>query len=68
VGTNDVRDQDHSDVPASRHVGSPYALFAGLGMGSSVSGTLKDPRGAVVSGATIMLVNPALKSEPFEAA
>jgi hypothetical protein len=42
-------------------VGSPVCLWA-LANGS-LSGTLKDQSGAVVSGATITLVNTALKSE-----
>src|ERR1700684_2634532 len=42
-------------------VGSPVCLWA-LANGS-ISGTLRDQSGAVVSGATITLVNTALKSE-----
>src|ERR1700684_1908030 len=42
-------------------VGSPVCLWA-LANGS-LSGTLRDQSGAVVSGATITLVNTALKSE-----
>jgi hypothetical protein len=40
---------------------SPVALWAAAN--GSISGTLKDPSGAVVSDATITLVNTALKSE-----
>ena len=40
---------------------SPVALWAAAN--GSLSGTLKDPSGAVVPGATITLVNTALKSE-----
>jgi hypothetical protein len=42
-------------------VGSPVCLWAFAN--GSLSGTLKDQSGAVVSGATITLVNTALKSE-----
>ncbi|MGO9403868.1 MAG: carboxypeptidase regulatory-like domain-containing protein [Terriglobales bacterium] len=42
-------------------VGSPVALWAAAN--GNISGTLKDPSGAVVPGATITLVNTALKSE-----
>lgn len=40
---------------------SPVALWAAAN--GSISGTLKDPSDAVVSGATIVLVNTAVKSE-----
>ncbi|MFY9645029.1 MAG: carboxypeptidase-like regulatory domain-containing protein, partial [Terriglobales bacterium] len=40
---------------------SPVALWAAAN--GSISGTLKDPSEAVVSGATIVLVNTAVKSE-----
>jgi Carboxypeptidase regulatory-like domain len=40
---------------------SPVALWAAAN--GSLSGTLKDPSGAVVPGATIILVNSAIKSE-----
>ncbi len=42
-------------------VGSPVAAWAAAN--GSISGTLKDPSGAVVSGATLMLTNTTLKSE-----
>jgi len=42
-------------------VGSPVSLWAAANGG--ISGTLKDPSGAVVPGAAITLVNTALKSE-----
>ena len=42
-------------------IGSPVAAWAAAH--GSVSGTLKDPSGAVVSGATLILTNTALKSE-----
>ena len=42
-------------------VGSPVAAWAAAN--GSISGTLKDPSGAVVSGATLILTNTALKSK-----
>jgi hypothetical protein len=41
--------------------GSPISLFAAAN--GSLSGTLKDPSGAVVPGATVTVVNTALKSK-----
>jgi hypothetical protein len=56
--------EHHSEVPDCRHLGSLDAsgrLWTSAD--GSLSATLKDQNGAVVAGATITLVNTALKSE-----